>query len=72
MLLKTFHEGWRNSLCTGTHKSLVYAFMGVGRIALDKERLVLSKPVAQFSFTYGTSRGLCIFVYTQESQYIMV
>ena len=27
------------------------------RIAPDEERLVLSKPIVQFSFTYGMSRG---------------
>ena len=32
--------------------------MGVGRIAPDEERLVLSKPFVKFSFTYGVSRGL--------------
>ena len=37
------------------------AFVGVGRIAPDDERLVLLKPGVQFSFTYGVSRG---FLYT--------
>ena len=32
----------------------------VGHIALDKERIVLSKPVVQFSFTYGV---LKYFIY---------
>ena len=36
---------------------LTSAFVVVGHIASDKERLVLLKPVMQFSFTYGASRG---------------
>ena len=38
----------------------------VGRFAPDEERLVLSKPVLQFSFTYDVSRGIFIFVYTAK------
>ena len=37
---------------------LTSAFVGVWRIAPDKERLVLWKPVVQFSFSYGVSRGI--------------
>ena len=33
------------------------AFVGVGRIAPNEERLVLSKPVEHFSFTYGVLTG---------------
>ena len=36
---------------------LASAFEGEGHIAPDEERLVLSKPVMQFSFTCGVSRG---------------
>ena len=55
------------------------AFVVVGRIAHDEERLVLSKPVVQFSFTYGMSRGyfmhlfyyiLCINMYLITSLFI--
>ena len=42
--------------------SLPSAFVVVGRFAPDEERLVLSKPVVQFSFTYNVSRGIFIFV----------
>ena len=40
--------------------------MVVGRIAPDEERLILLKPVVQFYFTYGVSRGFSIhlFVYS--------
>ena len=31
--------------------------MGAGRITPNEERIVLLKPVVQFSFTYGVSRG---------------
>ena len=34
------------------------AFVGRGCIASDEERLVLSKPVVHFSFTYGVLRAL--------------
>ena len=44
--------------------SLPSAFVVVGRFAANEERLVLSKPVVQFSFSYGVSRGIFIFVYT--------
>ena len=40
---------------------LASAFLGVGRIATDEERLVLLKPVVQFSFTYGMSSGFLYF-----------
>ena len=40
--------------------SLTSAFMIVGRFAPDEERLVLSKPVVQYSFTYGVSK---VFLY---------
>ena len=36
--------------------SLASAFVRVGRVAPDEERLVLLKPVMQFSFIYGVSR----------------
>ena len=32
------------------------AFVGVGCIAFHEEKLVLLKPVVQFSFAYGVSR----------------
>ena len=38
--------------------SLVSTSVEVGRIAPDEERLALSKPVVQFSFPYGMSRGI--------------
>ena len=44
--------------------SLNSAFVGVGRIAPDEERLVLLKPVVQFSFIYGVARGflyICLY-----------
>ena len=42
---------------------LTSASVGVGRIVLDEERLVLSKPVVRFSFTYDASIGiLCFFI----------
>ena len=37
--------------------SLASAFVGVDRSAPDEESLVLLKPVVQFYFTYGVSRG---------------
>ena len=37
--------------------SLTSAFVVIGRIAPDEERLILLKPVMQFYFTYGVSRG---------------
>ena len=33
-------------------------FVGVGRVAPDKERLVLLKPIVHFSYAYGVLRGL--------------
>ena len=45
-------------------EEMASAYMGVGRIAPDEERLVLLKPVVQFYFIYGVSRGyLCIYLY---------
>ena len=44
--------------------SLPSAFVVVGRFAPDEERLVLLKLFVQFSFTYGVSRSIFIFVYT--------
>ena len=44
--------------------SLASAFVGVGSIAPDEGKLVLSKPVVQFSFTYSAVRGplyICLF-----------
>ena len=38
--------------------SLASAFVGVGRIAPDEERLVLLKLAVLFSFAYGVLRGL--------------
>ena len=38
--------------------TLSSAFVGVGCIAPDEERLVLLKPIMHFSFTYGVLRGL--------------
>ena len=38
--------------------SLASVFVGVGRIAPNEERLVLSKQAVQFSFTYSASRDL--------------
>ena len=40
------------------------AFMTVRRIAPDKERLVLLKPVVHFSFTYGVLRGFMFYYLT--------
>ena len=40
---------------------LASAFLEVGRITPDEERLVLSKPVVQFSFTMVCQEVLCIF-----------
>ena len=40
--------------------------MVVSQIALDEERLVLSKPLFQFSFTYGVSRDIFAFVRENE------
>ena len=37
---------------------LASAFMGVERFSPDEERLLLSKAVVQFSFTYDALRGL--------------
>ena len=45
------------------------SFVVVGRFALNEERLVLSKPVVQFSFTYGESRAIFIFVYQSSLAY---
>ena len=43
--------------------SLTSAFVVVGRFAPDEERFVLLKPVVQFYFTCGVSRGfLCIYL----------
>ena len=40
------------------------AFVGIGCIAPDEERLVLLKPVVQFYFIYDASKGfLCIYLY---------
>ena len=47
---------------------LTSAFVGVGRIAPDEERLVLLKPVVQFNFTYGVSGGflyICLYFKNQ-------
>ena len=46
---------WKQTKAEG---SLPSAFVIVGRFAPDEERLVLSKPVVQFSFTYGVSRDI--------------
>ena len=47
--------------------NLASAFVVVECIAPDEERLVLLKPVVQFSFTYGVSRGLLyIFLYINQ------
>ena len=37
--------------------------MVVGHILRDEERLILSKLVEQFSFTYGVSMGIFLFIY---------
>ena len=47
------------------------AFVVVGRFAPDEERLFLSKPVVQFSFTYGVSRGIFIFLYTSSTSFFI-
>ena len=44
----------------------------IGRFALDEERFVLSKLVVQFSFNYGVSRGIFIFVYTSITSLFIV
>ena len=41
-----------------THMKAEVAFVGVGRIAPDEERLVLLKLIVHFSFTYGVLRDL--------------
>ena len=46
------------------YMSVASAFVGVGRVAPDEERLVLLKPVFQFYFNYGVSRGflyICLY-----------
>ena len=50
---------------------LAFAFVEVEHVAPDEERLVLSKPVVQFSFTYGVSRGIFIFVYTSITSFFI-
>ena len=52
-------------------RSLLSAFVVVGCFAPDKERLVLSKPVMQFSLTYRVSRGIFIFVYTSFTSFFI-
>ena len=42
---------------------LASVFVGDGGIALVEERLVLLKPVVQFYFTYGVSRGF-LYIYS--------
>ena len=44
--------------------SLTSAFVVVGRIAPDEERIVLLKPVVQFYFTNGVLRGFLDLYYT--------
>ena len=44
-------------------------FVVVCRIAPDEETLILSKPVVQFYFTYGVSRGIFIVVYTSITSF---
>ena len=46
--------------------SLASAFVEVGHFAPDEERLALSKPVVKFSFIYGVSGGLYVFVYSYK------
>ena len=44
--------------------SLASDFARIGRVAPDEERIVLLKPVEQFSFTYGVSKGflyICLY-----------
>ena len=48
---------------------LASASVDVGRIAPDEERLVLSKPVMQLSFTYGLSKCnlyICLYSYAYD------
>ena len=45
-----------------TPYSLAFVFVGVGRISPDEERLVLLKPVVQFYFSYGVSRGFSLYL----------
>ena len=52
-------------------KIMPSAFVVVGRFAPDEERLVLSKPVVQFSFTYGVSRGIFIFICTSITNFFI-
>ena len=47
--------------------SLPSAFVVIGRIVPDGERLVLSKLVVQFSFTYGVSRGIFLYLFIHQS-----
>ena len=54
--------------------SLASAFVGVGRIAPDEERLVLLKLVVQFCFTYDVSRGflyICSY-FKHQSLYFLI
>ena len=52
--------------------SLPSAFMVVGRIASDEERPVLLKRVVQFSFIYGVSSSVLIFVNTSITSLFIV
>ena len=54
---------WANREKQESLLSLTSAFVIVGHFASDEERLVLSKPVVQFSFTYGALRYFYICLY---------
>ena len=47
-----------SGFCGFFYPDLASASVGGGRIAPDEERLILSKPVVHFSFTYGVLGGL--------------
>ena len=51
--------------------SLTSAFAVVRHFAPVEERLVLSKPVVPFSFSYSVSRTTFIFVYTSITSFFI-
>ena len=51
--------------------SLTSTFVVVGPFAPGEERLVLLKPVVQFSFTYVVSRGILRFSYTLIKSFLI-
>ena len=49
---------------------LTFAFVEVGCTATDEERLALSKPVVQFSFTNGVPKGILNLFIHQAPVYL--